>query len=501
MTSWTFPTTAPANAYRSLPVWTLTPNWKSPVLERVEFLTDIMSSEIAVEQRRAARRYPRRSFEAQFLRTDSERSRMDVFMAGVGRGFFLVPLWHEQYRLNEGLVNPYGVIYFPAGTLVNREYNIGDLVMIQQDASRYAILTVTDRNEASDYIVVAGQGDVGVWPATSRITPLRRARMIDPPSISNPTDRVGEASLRFTLSDSDSRFVASWGYCAPLWRIKPTRSTAITVDYARSDFELDFQAGVAEITDPGNRAQISTQFDLTLFGRAEVAKFRSFLYMARGRARRFYVPTFTRDVVPVEDLNGPVFDATVNGFSQYMTVPQEARRILSVTFKDGRPTIYRNIISIEPVLSPVSPFPQIAERFTMDPPMPPILERDIDTMTFVVPSRFDQDSFEIAHMTDDSRAVKASIVTRSSVFDGMPPIECWVTSKPYPIDALEIMTGGIRILDSDMHDTYHTQSMLENINSQIRMIDSTIQRILVTYDRYDIDRLGGNISLLGGTLA
>lgn len=85
-----------------LPVFNISPNWQGGVLERIEYLTNVLASSTDAEQRRAMRVHPRRSFEVSFLREKALRARLDAFVAGHGHNEFLVPLWHESLRL------PYG---------------------------------------------------------------------------------------------------------------------------------------------------------------------------------------------------------------------------------------------------------------------------------------------------------------------------------------------------------------------------------------------------------
>jgi len=87
---------------KSLPVFTLTPNWQGGILEKLEYLTNVLPSSTDAEQRRMLRVHPRRSFEVSFLREKDERARLDSFVSGHGHEPFLVPLWHEAVRL------PYG---------------------------------------------------------------------------------------------------------------------------------------------------------------------------------------------------------------------------------------------------------------------------------------------------------------------------------------------------------------------------------------------------------
>jgi len=518
---WNWTSGAPVDPRRDLRVFTVMPNWKDGVLENLSWLTDVLSSEIGTEQRRGSRRYPRRSFEAGFLRTGAARARIDNYLSAVGRAVGMVPLWHEQYPL--GVASLDGSVTFPVGTLATREFRLGDLVMVTAgNPDVYDVLTVTAHDTLTDTIMLQGLTAIGPWPEKSRIIPLRRARLLEWSKLSNVSDRVGVSQLRFTLSDVDTQFIASWGYCAPLWRFKPDRQDAIEVDYMRSDFPLDFEAGVIDVLDPSNRAQIVMSMKVKMFNRAQVHAFRAFLYMARGRAVRFYVPTFNDDIQALGNMAGPTFDGKINGYSEYHEVPQEARRIVGVVFKDGRPTIYRNIVTTAPIASGVPPFRQIGERFTLDQDMPPILADDIERMMFVVPSRFDGDSIDIAHAVSGSHAATSAVVVRSSVVAGMPPIECWVTSWTYPLFVMEEMTSNVTLtgaafsvqpfvldaVESSMVLTagtistsvFHATEMLdEAVESSMVLTAGTIKTVLLATDMAD-EALESNIALTDATI-
>lgn len=519
---WVFPVAAlPADPRRSLPVFQVLPNWKDGITETLSWLTDVMSSEMAVEQRRALRRYPRRQFEMGFLRVGAARSRIENFLAGVGKRDHLVPIWHEQYKLGATPL-PFGIVQFPTGTLAEREFDFNDLVLITTgDMDRYAVLTVTAVNKATDQIQMRSVADIGTWPVGSRIVPLRRSKVLDQSTLENVTDRAAMTRIRFQLQDADTRFTSSWGYCSPLWRTKPNRVSPLSMEFNRSDYVLDFSTGVVDVTDPGDRAQISQSMDITLFGRSQVWAFRAFLYNARGRARRFYVPTFMSDIEPAGDMGGLQFDAMPNGFSEYFAGPQQARRIIGVDFKDGRPSVYRNIVGVGKVLDVSPPFLPVVERFVLDQAMPPILRREVERVSFIVPSRFDQDTIELFHVTDDSAAVKSSVVTRSAIVDGMPPIECWVASRPYPLTPVEEMTSQAICMGGVIYDPRNVVTEEVNVSTQVvagvlsallksvsyqeqidvtaRVVEGSITSPLRAYDA-GLESLNVSTAVVGGTV-
>lgn len=408
------------------PVFSVKPNWADPVVERISWSTDAMSSESDEEQRRSVRRYPRRSFEASFLRKGYQRARLDNFFAGVGQDECLVPLWHEQYTITGTLGS---TLTFPFETLQWREFNVGDLCVVYQSPTDYEILEVDSLDLLADTLTFV-DAPVGTWPAGSKVIPLRVARVIDAARFEHLTDDTSTVQARFELKEPFKGITGgSWGACAPLFGFKIDRRGSISVDFARSTFMLDNETGVVDITDPGIRTRVSTRASLTLFGRKQMIAWRSFLQNARGRAVRFWFPDLMAHVYPVGDISGLYFDAVDNGFTEYLQAPQDARKMLVIIFKDGRTPFYRTISTVTRVGE--------YERFTVTIAFPTIPLADIERVTFVMPSRFDQDSFEFQHIVDNSAVIRSGIVLKSSDDDDLPPIECFVTSKPYPVDVLD----------------------------------------------------------------
>lgn len=519
MALWSWPSGAPVDERRALRVFTISPNWKGGILETLSWLTDVMSSEQAVEQRRGVRRWPRRMFEAGFLRQNAYRARLDNFLVGTGREVFLVPLWHEQFTLGSGRTD--GIVVFPVGTLSTREFRQGDLVLVTNgDPDVFAILTVAAINTSVDQIMLVGDGKAGFWPKGSRITPLRRAIITDQMTMTAPADRVGQSQIRFQLTDADSNFKASWGYCSPLWRFKPDRKEPIEFTYDRSAYMHDMDGGVVHITDPGGRAQITQSMKVKLFGREAVQGYRAFLYAARGRATRFYVPTFTADLHPTADLGGLSFETRLNGMNEYMRLPQDSRVLIGIVFTDGRPTIYRKIKTIAPVLDANR---QVGERYTVTLAVPPIRKQDIDRIMFIVPSRLDMDSIDILHVTDNAAAISSAVVTRSSILDGMPSLDCFVTSKPYPVLAVEtlgvsasivagaLFDSGVKALDNIRPSARFSEGSLRVMLSGIQpgpdsfrttatVSAGTLRRVLLSYNNYAPENFTVSAAIVAGTI-
>lgn len=401
-----------------LPVFTVLPNWRDGITERLEYLTDIMTSNTGVEQRRSVRIYPRRSFEAGFSRHDEMRARLDNFIAGIGRRPFLVPLWHEQYRVPAAFGLSDEGVSLPAGTVADREFRVGDAVLVTGgDAARFEIATIAALDGTSGAIVW-GEPLAQAWPAGTRIIPLRKARLLDDPELTAMTGSVGETRMRFSLADPDDLFPdAAWDG-DPLWTFSPNFATALSFNYNRDDYSLDNQSGPVDLTDASNQARIGQKIAVLLRGRSQVFAFRRFLAAARGRAMRFYMPNHVSDLVPSGDIGGAYLECKAAGFADIVQTDQAARHKIAIVRYSGSP-IYRNVTSVLRVNDGDA---VVTERFYLDTPLPVVAPSNVRRIEWLVTSRFDQDAFELLHHVDDSRAVAVSIATRSVDADGMDDI-------------------------------------------------------------------------------
>lgn len=420
-----------------LPVLSILPNWGASITERVTYLTDIPTSETASEQTRQVRLHPRRYFEADFQRRDTLRPRLDAFVVGIGRSPFWMPLWHEQFILRTGMASGQPFVDFPEGTLRLREFMPGDRVFINDgDPDRYELLTVASLDYDTDRLTWVA-GPVEAW-VSCRLIPVRKARIVDQVQFRAPVDRVAAGRIAFELVDPDFRFGASWGRCSPVWHFAINRSTDLSFSFDRAVFTMDNAVGPVEYRNPGDRALVTMRSTLTLRGRSNMVDFRRFIDRAAGRANRFYMPTRMADITPAtQTVVGTFLDAVPAGYSEYGSRLQQSRSIIALVFKDGSPNIYRRISSVLRFGS--------VERFVLTAPLPSINRSRIERIQYMVPSRFDQDTFEFEHVVDESAAVNTSVVTRSVDGDGMPDIDCYVTSPVYPIEAVDEMRPSLSI--------------------------------------------------------
>ena len=413
----------PAEDYRfSLPMFTVLPNWDNGILERLSWLTDVLSSETDAEQRRSIRRYPRRTFEAGFLRQAAQRARLDSFVAGVGKNEFMVPIWHEQVKLLDGLDMEGIGVNFPDGELPMREFRVGDLVFVNNgDPNDYDILQVGDL-EANRFNWAFPPPRA--WPVGTRIYPMRTARLLTPPSMSNITDRVSSMQMQFDFVDAyevEPSFGANLGG-EPLFRFTVDRASPFDASYDRLNYVLDNQVGMPVVTVVRQTTNITLQTMIRLFGRGNGYAMRQFLQACRGRSKKFMCSSFQQDVM----LDGDVENGTVElniqpqGFTSSMANPQPTRTMLAFQFNSGAQTLYRTVVGARERYKmtdaglPAFPYQVIGETLVLNLALPAIAQGDLHRISFVSETRLDQDAVELQHWTNQQRVTDVALVLRQA---------------------------------------------------------------------------------------
>lgn len=493
---WVFDTTAIADSSvpelgdprLSLRVFNFRPNWAEGVVERVSFMTDVLTSETDMEQRRALRRYPRRSFEASFLRTKRDRSRLQSFLTGIGRDWFLVPLWHDQWTLQASFSL---TIQFPTGTVTMREFQPGTLALLSgRDTTVHEIVQVETVNALTDQVTFSRPQTPLTWDAGSRLTPLRVARITDTAQMEHPTDSVGLTTLRFDLRDPDTYVVPDWRYCVPLWQFPFNWSTPVNLDFSRLTYDLDNDTSLPDSVSPGERTRIGVRAGMTLRGRSNVYAFRQFLASARGRQTSFWFPTTLNDLQPVGDLSGMYFDVQKSGIGEFANTLQDVHRMVMIRFKgEERPPIFRAVTSVEELLS--------VERVFVAVNLPAIRADEIEEVSFVLPVRFEQDAFELRHLVDDCAVVQSAVVVRSTEVGDLPPIECVVTSEPYPAEVIDGLMLAMAFAGGFSSGIFIQP---EAMTLTMTFVGGVLQSALQTYSAWPAEGLNLAMTFAGGAL-
>ncbi len=279
----------------TLPVWTIRPNWRGGITERLEWKTDVLQSDTGVEQRRSVRVSPRRSLEFTVNPTRGQRTFLDLALHRLGAVEWLLPLWHDQGTLAVAALAGQKTIAFDNRW---REHNPGGKALLYVGPQQWVVIDINAQDDAGLYAVA---NLAATWPKGTKVYPLRRALLDERTSVANLTSRVGQSQVLFTINEANDYpevmpADAVFGGM-PVMTIEPNRTAEIKLEHNRLTDEQDGEIGLRYRTDDAGRAFGVQSYNWQVRGREAQARFRSMLYWLRGRQRSIYLPSFNDDLL------------------------------------------------------------------------------------------------------------------------------------------------------------------------------------------------------------
>lgn len=376
-----------------IPVWSFRANWKDGVIERLSFLTDVLTAEGGAEQRRSIRITPRRTLETDLLLTREERTFYDLFVNRLGGGEVLVPLYWDIAKTSTATAA--GITDRIDFDNQYREFTSASLALIMgKTAFDYEVIEIETADDDGISLVnpVARQ-----WPKGTPIMPLRKAILDDQGDLGHSSAAVAGATVRLIISGANPWLPAAdpspvYGGL-PVMLDEPNWVSGLSVAMDRQTDRLDLDSGLITQTDPLLRALLGQQHQWFLNGRPALAAFRDLVYRHRGRAGSFWLPTFKADLVLAAPALSSATQIVVNKVGmQYVGGPTSGREYIAIKHAGG--TILRKITG---VLSSTSK----TETLSLDAPLGLALSTgQVRRISFLDTARFDSDDFEITHHTD-----------------------------------------------------------------------------------------------------
>lgn len=385
-------------ALRRILLFGLDPNWTRPVIERLEWLTDVMVSRANVEQRARLRAEPRRSYEYRILTRDNhERTRLhNRLLSGQGR-FYALPVWPDTTTLTQPLAA--GISQIPVATS-GRDY-VSDGMAVLMHARKSEIIEIQALTAEA---LTTKKPTRSAWPIGARIAPIRAARINSPLSLAGITDSIARLRPRFELEDSPTLTPASpvMTYRQyPVLTTRPNWQGGIAERYARKLIETDFQVGKPWVSDTAEQPIYMRQHRWLLKSRAEVIDFRGWLAACAGRLNPFWMPSFVSDVEPARNLSPAAVIIDVAHADFALASGLDGRRDVLIAASDGRRWC-RRVKSWQTASEDI-------ERMVIDAPLGCSLQREQLQISFMRLARLDSDAVEIAHITDEAAQVTLNV--------------------------------------------------------------------------------------------
>ncbi len=320
--------------------WTWAPNWGEPMIERLDWLTDVLTAHDGTEQRIRLREYPRRALEFSFGAQGAQRRRLDVALYGWGARLWALPIWTDGQRLAADLLVDDLVV--PV-TTTDRDFTAGGLVMLLGEDGGNEVVEIDSVEPGALNLV---RPLLNAWPAGScTIYPARPARLPASHGFRRFTGDFVTGRVRMEVED-----VNAWPAATettyrglPVLTTPPNWIGEIDQDLQRKLAQLDYGTGLRAFDDESGKPEIVQSYRWMLDGRDEIAAFRSWLYSRAGKFAACWVPTWVDDLVVVANIGAAATAITIENIGYTLQAAARVhRRDLRIELTSGA-VYYRRI--------------------------------------------------------------------------------------------------------------------------------------------------------------
>lgn len=373
--------------------WAWPPDWKTPIVERLEWMTDVIPAYRGEEQRRALRLRPRKSYEFAFATEGRDRRLLESAVWNWGARVWAVPLWHE----GQSVTTP---VAAGASTVVadptDRDLQAGGLAMFVGATARD--FEVVEIESAAPGAIVLKRPTAKAWGAGAMFYPARAARLSPDVALPRFTGDVVSGRARFDMTDPDNWTANDGGVLyrdLPVLELRPNWTAGVEPAFERTVDVVDAGTGAWAVDDRWQLPAHSIRAGWTFLSRADVAAWRARLYALRGRQGAFWMPSWSLDLALVAQVLDAVtsIDVEHQGVTSYLRTDPN-RRDIRVELVDGS-IFYRRIVSSLELDADT-------ERLNLDAAFGRTINPgDVVAISFLTLVRLNSDAIELAFWTGD----------------------------------------------------------------------------------------------------
>ena len=283
-----FPTESPLLAVtgRRVVVFGHAPNWARPVVEKLNWLTDVLLSHGGVEQRVGLRDAPRRALAYELATmTRHQTNLLETMLLGWQSRLWAVPVWTDAQNLAADLAA--GSLAIPAVT-AGYEFAVDSLVLLWAAHDRHEAVEIDAVGASSLTLKTATLAD---WPAGTRLYPIRLGRLPARQKFVRETGHHLTGGVEFAFDDNVAIAALDSGDLYDGYSVYAGRTNLADpteVEFVRQLDELDYETGKAWVDDLSGLAAILKSWHWLFKSRAEIVAFRGWLAARAGRRVPFW---------------------------------------------------------------------------------------------------------------------------------------------------------------------------------------------------------------------
>lgn len=381
----------PDQLYRIMP---LKHNWSSAFRETVEYQTDVITSENGKEQRRAVRMFPRRTFEYTLMYRDEQKAKLDMFFDKPPTQLCIVPEEPMSFKLSANMP-------VDANTLRHdgvKDWFQANMMILLNDNGRCETRTIDGWNATTMFLSERGRA---AFPAGTRVTAARVARINNAPSSTRLTNVAGTLSLsaeldptldKYAPGDDEQLFIGLREYL----QAKANWGQAPVVQHSWAHEDIDYGHGAVKTYASVKFPSRTLKASYWRKGWKSSRDLIDFFCRMKGRNREFLLPSYEK-AVPFRYAAAETSAILIDGLDFAYTYKDSSvyRRIL-IRKKDGT-EIHRQVDYVEAL-----PDTDTSVIWLTEPlPDTDIAPNDVFGIWWVTVARFATDRLDIDWITGE----------------------------------------------------------------------------------------------------
>lgn len=334
--------------YGTVRLWPFPPNWSSPVVDTIEYMTEVLVSRNGKEQRIAYREVPRRSREFSILESTADFRTFFAQMAAFQGDVYVIPDVVRSVNVTAGLAG--GTADDTITVDAAADWLVAGYPVVLSYNKTYGLYLIDSVDSVGTGITFT-TAEQEVWPAGTRVHPGLVSYLTDALSTNERTNNTIEAGLRFDvipLSEPDVTLQAAAVTFndREVFLTKPNWKNQPQMDFIWPNETVDYSYGAIARFNPMNFSTRMSQWTYTSMSRAEAVAFEHFFRRHYGQQREFYLPTWEDNLPPVQALTTAGTTLEVSGTEVYEAFGNSTvYKALVVVLNDGT-YIYRLVDSI-----------------------------------------------------------------------------------------------------------------------------------------------------------
>lgn len=381
------------------------PNWANDLAMRYEWKTSIKTGIKYNERRSQLKSWPWRSMSySPDFNTTAERNYFLNLMWQNYHKIFGIPIWQEASYLTSQADAGQAVL---ALDTTNRSFAQGQSVVLLSDYQTYesGIILLMD-----DDSITLSENLSGTWPAGTEIYPLLQARFAgNSAALKQATSILGNCNVSFRETyEADAMYMAgSHSFPSyngfPVMNKEPNWKSEIEIDISRT-FEVLEHLGVSASYCHPEVSRMSFMMEYMVHGRGDCYEFENFFNTMAGRWGQFWLPTWTKDVVPNSAIQSSDQVISIEPSSYYTTWLNNdlIGRVLFFKNYDGTEA-YRYTTNAS------------AGSITLDSAIG--FDCSADQLkslvcSFLLPGRWEEDELELSFSNDSYAEIRARFMTQ-----------------------------------------------------------------------------------------